>query len=76
MVSNLPTYTTPKVTKLKHTLGNILNPHEVDEIAPVVYLGRGSLIKDLQTWRKPGKPISDMSVKALTPQKDKSQITI
>ena len=38
LVSNFPTYTTPKVTKLIHTLGNILNPREVYEISLVVYL--------------------------------------
>ena len=53
LVSNFSTYTTPKVTKLIHTLGNILNPHEFYEISPVVHLGEVSLIKDLQTRRKP-----------------------
>ena len=73
LVSNFSTYTAPKVTKLIQTLGNILNPHEIYEISPVVYLGEGPWIKDLQTWRQPGAQISDMSAKALTSQKDKAK---
>ena len=30
------------------------------------------MIKDLQTWRHPGEPISEMSVKSLTPQQEKA----
>ena len=76
LVSNISSYETPKVTRLIQTLGGIINPHEVYEFPPVVNLGEWSWIKDLQTWRQPGKLVSDMSARALSPQQDKAQNTI
>ena len=73
LVSNFSSYTTQKVTRLIQTLGKILNPHEVYEFPPVVNLGEGSWIKDLQTRRQPGKLVSDMSTKSLSPQQDESR---
>ena len=73
LVSIFSSYTTPKVTRLIQTLGEILNPIEVYEFSPVVNLGEGSWIKDVQTRRQPGKLVSDMSAKALSPQQDKDQ---
>ena len=72
-VSNSPSCTTPKITRTILTMGKILNPHGTFEISPALSLWEGSWVKDLQTWRNPGGPISDMSVKSLTPQQDKAR---
>ena len=48
LVSNFATNIPPKITKLVHTLGNILNPHEVYETSIVAYLGEESIINDLK----------------------------
>ena len=73
MVSNFSSYTTPKITRTILTMGKILNPHGIFEITPLLSLGGVVAMEVLQTWRNRGKPISDMSVKALTPQQDKAQ---
>ena len=54
-------------------MGEILNPHGIFEITPALSLGERSAIEFPRTWRNAVKPISDMSVKALTPQQDKAQ---
>ena len=73
LVSNFPPYTTPKITRTILTMCEILNPHEIFEITPVLSLGEGSAMEVPQTWRNPGKSISDMSAKALTSHRDKAQ---
>ena len=42
-------------------------------MTPLLSLGEGSAIDLIETWRNPGKPISDMSVKSLTSQQDRAQ---
>ena len=73
LVSNFPSYATPRISKTIQTLGKILKPHEVTDAAPVLSLGEGSTIYIIETWRNTGKPISDMSVKSLISQQDRSQ---
>ena len=72
-VSNFSSYTTQRVTKTILTLCKILNPHEVFDVTPALSLGEGSTTDLIETWRNPGAPISDMSVKSLISQQDRAK---
>ena len=67
LISNFESYATPKVTKFVRTLGNITDPHYRYK-TPVAYLGNNAILKDLTTWRQPGKQSPDMPHKQLSSQ--------
>ena len=73
LVCNYDSYTSAHVKSVSLKLGQIPDPYEVIQVAPVRSLGEGSNSQWPQAWRGAGKPISEMSVNSLRPQEERDK---
>ena len=71
MVANFNPFANTEVGKVELTLCNIVNPSEISQVFPVHSSRGGPCAQWPQTWRNPGKPISEMSANSLSTQEEK-----